>query len=94
MSKVTGKYQLTLPKRLAASYGIKVGDEVEIMAAGDAIAVLPTRSRKAAVSSTEQLQHFDQATSRQRQREGTSQLPTAEHRDWNREEIYTRGRSR
>jgi hypothetical protein len=65
MSKVTDKFQITLPKHLATSYGIK-----------------------------EQLHCFDLATARQRLREASRQLPTAEHHDWSRETIYSRGETR
>ena len=39
MSKVTGKFQITLPKRLVDTYGIKVGDEVVLLPAGESISL-------------------------------------------------------
>lgn len=41
MSKITGKFQITLPKRLVATYGIKVGDDVDLLPAGDSISSCP-----------------------------------------------------
>ncbi len=95
MARVTGKFQITLPKRLADSYGIHVGDDVEIVAAGESIAIIPARKLTPLLSPEERLRHFDQATRRQeaRQRE-EQQRGAAADRGWGREELYTRGRSR
>lgn len=92
MARVTGKFQITLPKRLAESYGIRVGDEVEIVAAGESIAILPARTPAPVLSPEERLRHFDQATSRQevRQRSGQQRGPVTE-RGWERDELYGRG---
>lgn len=94
MSKITGKFQITLPKRLVDAYGIKVGDEVDLVAAGEAISIVPSRAASAAVSAQERLRHFDQATQRQRARERSRTGGTAKSRGWTREELYTRGRTR
>ena len=90
MSKVTGKFQVTLPKRLATALGIKVGDEVEFSAAGDRIVLQPGRRQAADV--TRRLREFDLATERQYARELARPLGRA--RGWSRDELYTRGRSR
>ena len=37
MSKVTSKLQLTVPKAIADKYGIRPGDELDWVAAGDSI---------------------------------------------------------
>lgn len=95
MSRVTGKYQITLPKRLVDSYGIRVGDEVEIVAAGESIAIVPARALAPVLSAQERLRHFDQATRRQEARQhGEQQRGDATDRGWGREELYTRGRPR
>ena len=41
MAKVTSKYQVTLPKKIAALYQIRPGDEILWVAAGDVIRVIP-----------------------------------------------------
>jgi AbrB family looped-hinge helix DNA binding protein len=41
MTKVTSKYQVTVPKAIADRYSIRPGDEIEWIAAGDAIRVVP-----------------------------------------------------
>jgi AbrB family looped-hinge helix DNA binding protein len=94
MSKVTGKYQVTLPKRLAETHGIKVGDEIDFIDAGDHISVMPPR-RKAAtpLDPRERLVHFDRATERQRTRQRTSDLKATRDRNWTREDLYQRGRT-
>lgn len=99
MSKVTGKFQITLPKRLADTYGIKVGDEVDWLPAGDSIALVPARRTKNDVTSPRQrLVYFDRATQRQRQRERQHQptrIPAmGKDRGWTRAEFYTRGQPR
>jgi AbrB family looped-hinge helix DNA binding protein len=40
MAKVTSKYQVTVPKAVADRYGIRTGDEIEWVAAGDIIRVI------------------------------------------------------
>lgn len=95
MARVTGKFQITLPKRLVDSYGIRVGDDVQIVASGESIAIIPARSVTALLSREERLRHFDEATRRQEARQGGEErhgAPT--DRGWGREELYTRGRPR
>lgn len=95
MSKITGKFQITLPKRLVDSYGIKVGDDVDLLPSGDSICLVPARRAKtAAATPQERLSYFDRATERQRKREGTRTLKSGKDRGWTREELYTRGRPR
>jgi AbrB family looped-hinge helix DNA binding protein len=94
MSKVTGKYQLTLPKRLAEQYGIKVGDDVELVAAGASIAIVPANAVSSAMAVEERLQHFDAASARQRARERARRLKPAKKRGWTRAGLYERGRAR
>jgi AbrB family looped-hinge helix DNA binding protein len=95
MSKVTGKFQITLPKRLVDTYGIKVGDEVDLLPAGDSISLVPARRTQAdVVNSRQRLLYFDRATERQRKRERTRILGSVKDRGWTREELYTRGQPR
>lgn len=94
MTRVTGKLQITLPKRLAETYGIRVGDEVEVIAAGESIAIVPARAARVALTPEERLRHFDEATRRQEERQKRGARSPAKDRGWSREELYTRGRSR
>lgn len=94
MTRVTGKLQITLPKRLADTYGIRVGDEVEIVAAGDSIAIVPAHAARSSLSPEQRLRHFDDATRRQEERQKRHPRGSAPDRGWSREELYTRGRSR
>jgi AbrB family looped-hinge helix DNA binding protein len=50
MTRVTGKFQITLPKRLVGAFGIRVGDEVELVAAGDAIRIVPASAVRSGLS--------------------------------------------
>ena len=95
MSKVTGKFQITLPKRLVETYDIKVGDKVDLIPAGDSISLVPARRTKIdAASPRQRLLYFDRATERQRKRERTRRLGSDKDRGWTREELYTRGEPR
>jgi len=91
MTRVTGKFQITLPKRLVDAFGIRVGDEVELVAAGDVIAIVPASAAKLRLSREERLQHFDQATRRQELR-SRAVVAETEGRGWSRDELYDRGR--
>ena len=104
---MTSRLQLTVPKVIADEYGIKPGDQLDWVPAGDAIRVIPAKSRRSRVhlrSVEERLKLFDHATARQRRREaGTeegeipAERPAKPHeieRGWRREDLYTRGRSR
>ena len=107
MAKVTSKLQLTVPKAIAERYGIRPGDNLEWVPAGDSIRVIPSNSaRKGRHPRTveERLKLFDQATMRQRAREAnplpakaSAEEPLKPHeaaRGWRREDLYTRGRPR
>jgi bifunctional DNA-binding transcriptional regulator/antitoxin component of YhaV-PrlF toxin-antitoxin module len=87
MAKVTSKLQLTLPKALAERYGVEPGDEVEWEAAGDAIRVVPSSTRRRRDASS-RLRLFDAATRRQEGRQEGA--PSAIDRGWTREELYER----
>jgi hypothetical protein len=42
----------------------------------------------------DRLAHFDEATARQRARDGSAPLSPTRSRGWTRDELYTRGRPR
>jgi AbrB family looped-hinge helix DNA binding protein len=104
MAKVTSKLQVTVPKALAETYGIKPGSEIEWEAAGETIRVRPSGTRSDADVVAERLRVFDQARERQRRRERArrrrkppakrSVRARARDRGWKREDLYKRGRSR
>lgn len=98
MGKVTSKLQVTVPKAIADRYGIRPGDEVEWVPAGDSIHVVPRRRARRAARATPERERsrrvrlFDQATARQRARE--QMLPAraaVPGRGWRREDLYDRG---
>jgi AbrB family looped-hinge helix DNA binding protein len=95
MAKVTSKLQVTLPKALADQYRIKPGDEILWVAAGDAIRVVPARSKAHAESNERRLALFDAATRRQVVRQkGLGRTKKRADRGWTRQDLYERGRSR
>ena len=97
MPKVTSKLQLTVPKAIADQYGIRPGDELQWIAAGEAIRVIPAgKNNLAAQERTvkERLELFDQATQRQRrrQRKAGKAVSRPAARGWKRDALYGRGR--
>jgi AbrB family looped-hinge helix DNA binding protein len=93
MSKVTSKYQLTVPKAIAERYRIRPGDDLDWRPAGDVIHLLPS-SREAEPDDREsRLRIFDQATERIRRRRSTRKLKPVQQRGWTREDLYKRGRA-
>jgi AbrB family looped-hinge helix DNA binding protein len=105
MAKVTSKLQLTVPKAIADQYGIRPGDNLDWVPAGDAIRVVRAKlNRRQGRTIQERLALFDQATERQRQREASpvvAEIPAEANwkpheieRGWRREDLYTRGRAR
>ena len=94
MAKVTSKYQVTLPKKIAEQYAIHPGDEIDWVAAGDVIRVVPPGKQPIPDNRESQLRLFDQATERQRRRPATRAVPRSRDRGWTREDLYRRGRSR
>lgn len=93
MAKVTSKYQVTLPKVIAEQYRIRPGDNIDWIAAGDIIRVIPPSKRAATDSPESRLRLFDQATQRIRKRARAGGRKRAQERGWHREDLYTRGRS-
>jgi bifunctional DNA-binding transcriptional regulator/antitoxin component of YhaV-PrlF toxin-antitoxin module len=90
VAKVTSKLQITVPKALALQHGIRPGDEIEWSSAGSALRVAPVQARPAA-SVAERLKLFDEATARQRRRQGRTRRRTSRKRGWTREGLYGRG---
>ena len=92
MAKVTSKLQLTLPKAVAEDHGIRPGDELDVVSAGEGIRLVPARARSAP-GAAERLRLFDQATRRQRRRQREATARKGRGRGWTREELYERGRT-
>jgi AbrB family looped-hinge helix DNA binding protein len=97
MPKVTSKLQLTVPKKIADQYGIRPGDELEWIPAGESIRVELMRPKVKdgmRVSPEERLELFDEGTKRLRKREKARlegkphPQPETSGRGWTREELY------
>jgi AbrB family looped-hinge helix DNA binding protein len=94
MAKVTGKFQITLPKALVEQCGIRVGDELELRAIGRSIHIDRRTTPDGSQRRRDRLALFDRATTRQRSRERARPLARTGSRGWTREELYARGRTR
>lgn len=96
---MTSKLQLTVPKVIADEYGIRPGDELQWIAAGETIRVVPARrgtETEHGLSLEERLKLFDEATQRQRKRDAAAtgedvRTDKRASRGWKREDLYTRG---
>ena len=92
---MTSKLQVTVPKAIAAQYGIRPGDEIEWVPAGDAIRVVPAGRQGRTADPQWKLKLFDAATERQRLRQSKSPGRRARgDRGWRREDLYDRARPR
>jgi AbrB family looped-hinge helix DNA binding protein len=94
MAKVTSKYQVTVPKVIAQRYDISPGDNIDWVAAGDVIRVIPSAKRTAPQNRESRLRLFDQATERHRRRPVRRKAKPPTDRGWTRADLYERGRSR
>jgi len=94
MAKVTSKYQVTVPKTIADRYNIRPGDEIDWMAAGEVIRVIPPGKQPPHDDREARLRLFDQATERHRKRRSAAREEPSRNRGWTREDLYGRGRSR
>jgi len=93
MAKVTSKLQVTVPKVIADQYGIRPGDEIEWVAAGETIRIVPPGRAPRGLDPQTRLRLFDAATERQRRRQtGRRKSGAVRDRGWTREELYARGR--
>ena len=89
MSRLTSKFQLTVPKALAERAGYRAGDEVEFEATGEIIRVRHKAREQLQSSTTDRLVLFDLATERQAYRQRAIQkLAAPADRGWTREELY------
>ncbi len=94
MAKVTSKLQVTVPKAIADRFGIKPGDEIEWLAEGNAIRVLPRAGEDGTLDREARLRSFDEATARQGRRNRLGRRAPRAGRGWTREELYDRARPR
>ena len=94
MARVTSKYQVTVPKKIAEAYHIRPGQDIEWVPAGDVIRVIPPGKQAVPPDRQAQLRLFDQATERLRKRRRAPAAEEPRHRGWKREGLYRRGLSR
>jgi bifunctional DNA-binding transcriptional regulator/antitoxin component of YhaV-PrlF toxin-antitoxin module len=95
MSKVTSKFQVSLPRALARAHRIRPGTELAFESSGEDLRVRVSRAGKDVVlSRREALAAFDEATQRQRERNAAllARLGKANRtppdRGWAREDLY------
>lgn len=94
MAKVTSKYQVTVPRTIADQYNIRPGDEIDWVAAGEVIRVIPPGKDLATDNPESRLRLFDQATRRHRTHPAEQKVQNTGTRGWKREDLYRRGRPR
>jgi AbrB family looped-hinge helix DNA binding protein len=74
MVKITAKYQVTVPKAIAERYNLRPGDDIDWIAAGDVIRIIPSGKPTACQSRESRLRLFDQATERHRRRQSARKV--------------------
>jgi AbrB family looped-hinge helix DNA binding protein len=94
VAKVTSKLQVTVPKAIADRFGIQPGDEIEWLAEGNAIRVLPRSETGGTPDLAARLLSFDEATRRQKARDRSRLRERTADRGWTREDLYDRVRPR
>src|SRR5260370_34978155 len=90
MAKITSKYQVTVPKTIAERYNLRPGDDIDWVAAGEMIRVIPPGKQAAPETPQSRLRLFDQATERHRRRPSARQTQPPPDRGWTRADLYTR----
>jgi bifunctional DNA-binding transcriptional regulator/antitoxin component of YhaV-PrlF toxin-antitoxin module len=93
MAKVTSKYQVTVQRAIADKYKIRPGDDIDWVAAGEVIRVIPPGGKVPPEDRASRLRLFDQATERHRRRPSARKTQAPRDRGWTREDLYTRGRA-
>lgn len=88
MAKVTSKYQVTVPRKIADEYHIRPGDDIDWVPAGEAIRVIPPGKQAVPESQESRLRWFDQATGRHRKRRSARATERPRERGWKREDLY------
>jgi AbrB family looped-hinge helix DNA binding protein len=95
MAKVNSNLELPIPKAIAERYGIRPGDELEILPAEDSIRVIPLRHSESPESVETRRKRFREML---RQYDETADKRPAfawEKRGWHRDDLYEdRGLSR
>jgi len=90
MSRVTSKFQVSIPRALAQRMGIRVGDDLAWEGVAGTLRARLAARPAARLTLRERLRLFDAATERQRRRERGRRLPQSKGRGWTREDLYTR----
>lgn len=95
MSKVTSKYQVTLPRRIARAHRIAPGSEIVFVSNGESLRVLVERGveSEALQGRATALESFDEASTRQAVRnrfilEQIGDVAGRTERGWTRDELY------
>ncbi len=96
MSKVTSKYQVTLPRKIARAHRIAPGSDIAFVSNGESLRVLVDSGVASEVRGgrTTVLESYDEASARQavRNRRIMEQLGDAEgrmERGWTRDDLYS-----
>ena len=92
LAKITSKYQVSVPKAIAEQYGLRPGDEIEWVAEGEVIRVIPAGQDLVEDTIESRLRLFDEATKRHAARVAGTRRRQPRSRGWTREDLYSRGR--
>lgn len=90
MSKITSKYQVSIPRRMAEKLGLRIGDELEWEEAAGTLRVRTAAKQPTGFTVPERLRLFDAASARQTKRDRTRRLRPTVSRGWSRDDLYRR----
>jgi len=93
MSKVTSKFQLTLPRRIARDHKIGPGTELSFVSSGESLRIVIQKDSSIETEGNTALAGFDAATQRQAARDrvflkAAPKTPAKSGRGWTREDLY------
>src|SRR5260370_3484955 len=95
MSRVASKIQVTRPKALAEQFRIRPGAEIEWIAAGEVIRVVPPRRKVPTLDLEARLRLFEGATELQKRLQAGAHLRrAARDRGLRLDDLYSRGLTR
>ena len=88
MAKVNSNLELPIPKAIAERYGIRPGDELEVLPANDSIRVIPARHSESQESVETRLSRFREMLKKYDETADKRPAFAWEERGWHREDLY------
>ncbi len=88
MAKVNNNLELPIPRAIAERYGIRPGDELEVLPANDSIRLIPARHGESQESIETRLGRFREMLKQYDETADKRPAFAWEERGWHREDLY------